>query len=101
MRKSLILVLTIVGGSACYAAGVTEVGTDAAVSDPSTWRWQVTAILADQQSATVRPISTVGAVDADAFAQRYERFTPLGVPEQRKADSALERDKAQGAIAAA
>jgi hypothetical protein len=86
MRKSLILVLTIAGGSACYAAGVTEVGTDASVSDPSTWRWQVSSILAVQQNAGVRPISAVGAVDASAFAQRYERFTPLGVPELRKAN---------------
>ncbi len=82
MRKSLVLVLSIVGGSACYAAGVTEVGTDAAVSDPSTWRWQVTSILADQGSAA----AAIGAVDAEAFAQHYERYTPLGVPEQRRAN---------------
>jgi hypothetical protein len=85
MRKSLVLVLTIVGGSACYAAGVTEVGTDAAVSDPSTWRWQVTAILADQGGAAATPSATVGAMDAEAFAQHYERYTPLGIPEQPRA----------------
>ncbi len=86
MRKSLILVLTIAGGGVCYAAGVSKVGTDASVSDPSTWRWQVSSIIADQQSASARPAMTVGAVDARAFAQHYERYTPLGVPEQRKDD---------------
>ena len=87
MRKSLILVLSIIGGSACYAAGITEVGTDPAVTDPATWRWQVTSILADQSDAARRPIEAVGALDADAFDQRYERYSPLGVPEPRKAVS--------------
>ncbi len=87
MRKSLIVVLTIAGGGVCYAAGLSEVGTDPSVSDPSTWRWQVSSILADQQNASLRPAMTVGAVDASAFSQHYERYTPLGVPEQRKGDS--------------
>ena len=48
MRKSLILVLTAIGGGASYAAGVTEVATGPSMDDPSTWRWQVASILADQ-----------------------------------------------------
>jgi hypothetical protein len=87
MRKSLILVLSIIGGSACYAAGITEVGTDPTVTDPATWRWQVTSILADQSDAAMRPIAAVGAVDADAFGQRYERYSPLGVREPPRAKS--------------
>jgi hypothetical protein len=83
MRKSLILVLTALGGGASYAAGVTEVATGPGMDDPSTWRWQVSSILASQSYAASRPIGTVGALDADAFDQRYERYTPLGLPETR------------------
>ena len=45
MRKSLILVLVAIGGGASYATGVTEVATGPGMDDPSTWRWQVNAIL--------------------------------------------------------
>jgi hypothetical protein len=83
MRKSLILVLIAIGGGASYAAGVTEVATGPSTDDPSTWRWQVSSILASQNDAALRPIATVGALDADAFDQRYERYTPLGLPEAR------------------
>jgi hypothetical protein len=83
MRKSLILVLTALGGGASYAAGVTEVATGPSMDEPSTWRWHVSSILADQSDAASRPIATVGALDADAFDQRYERYTPLGRPETR------------------
>jgi hypothetical protein len=83
MRKSLILVLIALGGGASYAAGVTEVATGPGMDDPSTWRWQVSSILASQSDAASRPIATVGALDADAFDQRYERYTPLGLPETR------------------
>ena len=86
MRKSLILFLSIIGGGVCYAAATTEVGADSAMSDPSTWRWQVSSILADQGDSATRPVATVGAVDADAFNQRYERFSPLGIPEKLKAN---------------
>ena len=81
MRKSLILVLTAIGGGASYAAGVTEVATGPSMDNPSTWRWQITSILT-QQNDTAR-IETVGALDADAFNQRYERYTPLGLPQTR------------------
>ena len=53
MRKSLILVLTAIGGGASYAAGVTGVGKDLDISDPAIWRWHVSSILADQNHAPV------------------------------------------------
>jgi len=83
MRKSLILVLVAIGGGASYAAGVTEVATGPIMDDPSTWRWQVSSILAGQSDTASRPIATVGALDADSFDQRYERYTPLGLPKAR------------------
>ena len=83
MRKSLILVLTVVGGGASYAAGVTEVATGPGMDDPSTWRWQVSSILAGQSVRASAPITTVGALDANSFDQRYERYTPLGIPRAR------------------
>jgi hypothetical protein len=86
MRKSLILVLTAIGGGASYAAGVTEVATGPGMDDPSTWRWQVTSILAQQSDTTSRRAETIGILDADAFNQRYERYTPLGLP-QAQGDS--------------
>jgi hypothetical protein len=46
MRNSLILFLIGIGGGASYAAGVTEVATGPGMDEPSTWRWQVTSILA-------------------------------------------------------
>jgi hypothetical protein len=80
MRKSLIVVLIAIGGGASYAAGVTEVATGPSIDDPSTWRWQVSSILAGQSDKASRPLATVGALDADSFDQRYERYTPLGLP---------------------
>ena len=79
MRKSLILVATAIGGGVGYAAGVTEVATGPGTDDQSTWRWHVSSILA-AQSDTISPrIETV----MDAFNQRYERYTPLGLPQTR------------------
>jgi hypothetical protein len=83
MRKSLILPLIAIGGGASYAAGVTEVATGPGRDDPSTWRWQVTSILAQQSDSTSRRVEAVGILDADAFNQRYERYTPLGLPQAR------------------
>ena len=83
MRKSLILVLIAIGGGASYAAGVTEVATGPSMDDPSTWRWQVTSILAQQSASTSQRSETVGILDADAFNQRYERYNPLGLPQAR------------------
>jgi hypothetical protein len=79
MRKSLILALTAIGGGVGYAAGVTEVATGTGTDDPSTWRWQVSSILAAQTGAATQRARTV----ADAFNQRYERYTPLGLPQPR------------------
>ena len=81
MRKSLILPLIAIGGGASYAAGVTEVATGPIRDDPSTWRWQVTSILAEQGDTIARRAQTVGVLDADVFNQRYERYTPLGTAE--------------------
>ena len=83
MRKSLVLALVAIGGGASYAAGVTEVATGPSLDNPSTWRWQVSLILAQQSDSTSRRVETVGILDADAFNQRYERYTPLGLPQLR------------------
>ncbi len=83
MRKSLILFLIGIGGGAGYAAGVTEVATGPGMDEPSTWRWQVASILAEQGNTNARRVETVGVLDADAFNQRYERYTPLGLPQAR------------------
>jgi hypothetical protein len=74
MRKSLILVLVAIGGSASYAAGVTAVPTGPGVDEPSTWRWQVNAILTEQSVTVSRP-----AADLTSFDQGYERYSPLGL----------------------
>jgi len=83
MRKSLILVLIAIGGGVSYAAGVTEVATGPSIDDPSTWRWQVSSILAQQSLSTSRRSEMVGVMDADVFSQRYERYSPLGLPQPR------------------
>ena len=83
MRRSLILVLTAVGGGASYAAGITQVGTDSSVADPSTWRWHVSSILADQKAPSPQPLVAVTPTDSGAFNQRYQRYSPLGMPEHR------------------
>jgi hypothetical protein len=79
MRKSLILIATAIGSGVGYAAGVTEVATGPSTDDPSTWRWQVSSILAAQNDTTSRRMETV----AEAFNQRYERYSPLGLPQPR------------------
>jgi hypothetical protein len=79
VRKSLILVATAIGGGISYAAGVTEVATGAGTDDPSTWRWQVSSILAAQNDPAAQRAETV----ADAFSQRYERYTASGLPRPR------------------
>ena len=79
MRKSLILLATAIGSGAGYAAGVTDVATGPSTDDSSTWRWHVSSILAAQNSAVTPRAETVAA----AFNQRYERYTPLGLPQTR------------------
>jgi hypothetical protein len=83
MRKSLILAITAIGGGVGYAAGVTEVATGPTTDDSSTWRWHVSSILATQGNTTSHGMETVGVLGAEAFNQRYERYTPLGLPQPR------------------
>ena len=55
------LFLTVVYFNTSYAQGLTHVGKDPIVSEPSTWRWQVTTILGNQHrlhSETVGPSQT-------------------------------------------
>ena len=85
MRKSLILILTAIGGGASYAAGVTEASTGPAVDDPSTWRWHVSSILSDQSDKA--PQSFASAMGAYTFDQRYERYSPFGRPETTQDNS--------------
>jgi hypothetical protein len=82
MRKSLILALTAIGSGASYAAGVTELATGPSTDDPATWRWHVSSILAAQGDAGPRRMD-VGVLGAEAFNQRYERYSPLGLPQPR------------------
>jgi hypothetical protein len=79
MRKSLILVLIAIGSAASYAAGVAEVTTGPGTNDPSTWRWQVNVILAEQSVTVSRPF-----VDRSSFDQGYERYSPLGLLEPQR-----------------
>jgi hypothetical protein len=82
MRKSLILALTAIGSGASYAAGVTEVATGPSTDDPTTWRWHVSSILSAQSDAPAGRME-VGVLGAEAFNQRYERYSPLGLPQPR------------------
>jgi hypothetical protein len=82
MRKSLILALTAIGSGASYAAGVTEVATGPSTDDPTTWRWHVSSILSEQSDATAGRME-VGVLGAEVFNQRYERYSPLGLPQPR------------------
>ena len=79
MRKSLILVLIAIGTGASCAAGVTEVAAGPGTDDPSTWRWQVNAILTEQSATVSRP-----AADLGSFDQGYERYSPLGLLEPQR-----------------
>jgi hypothetical protein len=83
MRKSLILAITAIGGGVGYAAGVTEVATGPSTDNSSTWRWHVSSILSRQGEASSQGMETVGAPGGEAFNQRYERYTLLGLPRPR------------------
>jgi hypothetical protein len=73
VRKSLILALAALGGSASYATAITPIGPDPSSMDPATWRWHVSAIL-DGQQAAAAPIESASA----SFEQRYPRYSPVG-----------------------
>ena len=45
--------------------------TGPGIDDPSTWRWQVNAILTEQSVTVSRP-----AADLSSFDQGYERYSP-------------------------
>jgi len=63
-----LVALVLVGGG---------VGVAQPTPDVSTWRWNVSVILAAQRTST--PI--VGVAPAESFAQRYERYSVTGLPE--------------------
>lgn len=73
MLKPIVMSLALTG------LGVSAVGADGQNSSPATWRWHVTNILAAQSAGEALPI-----LDARAFDQRYERYTPVGLPEPAK-----------------
>ncbi len=79
MRKSLILALTALGGSASYGAGITQTSPGTATPDPATWRWHVSSILDEQREAAApKPQNMV----AD-FGHLYQRYTPLGLLQRK------------------
>src|ERR1700677_1040178 len=82
MRKSLILALTAIGGGVGYGPGLPEVAKGPTTDDSSTWRWHLSSILAAQSDTSSRRVE-VGVLGAEAFNQRYERYTPLGLPQPR------------------
>jgi hypothetical protein len=43
----------------------------------------VSSILTAQEDTTSRRTETVGVLGIEAFNQRYERYTPLGLPQPR------------------
>jgi hypothetical protein len=69
------------GGGASLAAGISKVGSDPSLSDPSTWRWRVSSIL-DEQKKSSATADLARAVEGSAFVQRHERYSPLGLPEK-------------------
>ena len=70
MLKPIVMSLALTG------LGVRAMGADGQNSSPATWRWHVTKILAAQSAGEALPI-----LDARAFDQRYERYSPVGLPE--------------------
>jgi hypothetical protein len=81
MRKSLILFLAAIGSGAGYAAGVSDTGKDLDISDPATWRWHVSSILADQRQASTESVASIRTSIQSDFDQPYRRYSPLGLPE--------------------
>ena len=60
---------------------MTEVATGPSTDDLSTWRWHVSSILAGQSSASSQGMETIDVLAAEAFNQRYQRYTPMGLPQ--------------------
>ena len=72
MLKPIVMSLALTG------LGVSAVGADGQNSSPATWRWPVTKILAAQSEGEGEALPIL---DARAFDQRYERYSPVGLPE--------------------
>ncbi len=70
MLKPIVMSLALTG------LGVSAMGADGQNSSPATWRWHVSKILDAQSAGEALPV-----LDARAFDQRYERYTPVGLPE--------------------
>ena len=49
MRKSVIAVLTAIGGDVSYAGAIIEIKRDPGNADPGIWGWCVSSILSDQR----------------------------------------------------
>lgn len=77
MRRSLVLALTALGGTASAA----EIGRNPAHIDPATWRWHVSSILVDQSRKTCAV--TVQGASARNFPQLYLRYSTIGRLEHR------------------
>ena len=71
MLRPFLLSLVLSGVAA------SGVGADPSAPDASTWRWTVSTILDAQRASD--PVA--GAVTAESFGQRYERYSVLGLPE--------------------
>jgi hypothetical protein len=71
------MIRPIVISLAMMGLAVSAVGADGQNSSPATWRWHVSRILATQRADS----EALPIVDARAFGQRYERYSPVGLPE--------------------
>jgi hypothetical protein len=71
------LVSVVLSGVSASGVGADNPRIDQRASEVSTWRWNVSMILDAQRAADPSP----GAADAKSFAQRYERYSVLGLPE--------------------
>jgi len=71
MLKPFVMSVALTG------LGVSAVGADGQNSNPAIWRWHVTQIMAVQRAES----ESLPIVDARAFDQRYERYSPVGLPE--------------------
>ena len=78
MRKSLVLAILLL------SAGATRVGADPGLTDISTWRWQLSAIQAQQKNLADQSVTIVAAARPLTAPQRFERFSPQGAVEAAK-----------------
>lgn len=76
MPRPFVLSIALLGLGASQM-GASPLGPEETPSDPSTWRWTVASILAQQRADDQAP-EPLGATD---FHQRYERYAPNGLPD--------------------